>query len=549
MADTPSIVPSGSDGSDSPGGRGLAARLLNLVEMLGNKLPDPVTLFVIGALLVPVVSHVAWAMDWEVAKIAAEQVDGQTVLVESEDKITAKPMLSRDEAFGMLAGLKDNFIGFAPLGVVLVGMLGIGVAEFTGLIGASLKAFMLITPKKLLTPAMVFVGVMSSAGMDAGYVVLPPVAALLYLSVGRSPLAGIAAVFAGVSAGFCANLAITGLDPMLSELSQEGARLIDPEYTVVPQCNYYFAAFSTVFLTLVGWGVTAWFVEPRLNARSAEHGGPGAVLEDHTEHQRLSALEVRGLIWAACALTIFAVVLVLLIMVPCSFLHGKVPGAEEGKGLDRWVVAIVPLIFFAFLIPAMAYGIAAGTIRNDKDVASMMGKAMAGMAPIIVLAFFAGQFIAWFKHSNLGEMLAITGGMQLAESGLPSWAVLVGFILLVSVLNLFVGSMSAKYTALAPIFIPMFMIGAGLSPELTQAAYRVGDSCTNIITPLNAYLIIILVFVQKYDKKAGMGTMIALMLPYSVVFLITWTGLLLAWTTFDIPLGSGGPLEYVPPAG
>ncbi|MEM9348409.1 MAG: AbgT family transporter [Planctomycetota bacterium] len=551
---------------------GLAGRLLNAVEWAGNKLPDPVTLFVIGALLVPVVSHIVYVSGWEVALVEPATVDGESVLQETGEVITAVPMLTWDNLYGLVKGLKDNFINFPPLGVVLVGMLGIGVAERSGLIGAALKALMLVVPTRLLTPAMVFVGVMSSAGMDAGYVVLPPVAALLYLSVGRSPLAGIAAVFAGVSAGFCANLVITGLDPMLSELSQSAARLVDSDYAVAATCNWAFAAVSTGFLTFIGWAVTAWFVEPRLNARSAEHGGPGDLDTLHHHEQTLDPSEKKGLIWAALTLVVFSGLLIILIATTGSLLNGRdattpigwmtgigslaaTPGVlvhfgdADGQGFDRWVVAIVPIIFFVFLVPALAYGIGAKTIKNDKDAARMMTEAMAAMAPIIVLAFFAGQFIAWFGQSNLGTMFAITGGRAIAEAGLPTWAVLIAFILLVAVLNLFIGSMSAKYTLLAPVFIPMFMIGASMSPELTQAAYRVGDSCTNIITPLNAYLIIILVFVQKYDKQAGMGTMIALMLPYSVVFLITWTALLLGWVSFGFDLGPNGPLEYVPATG
>ncbi|MFI4862306.1 MAG: AbgT family transporter [Phycisphaerales bacterium JB063] len=542
----PDLSPSTPPGpaTDAPEHAGRAARLLNLIELLGNKLPDPVTLFVIGALLVPIVSQVVHQTGWSVRMVEPVLVDGQTVLQETGDPIRAKALLTWDAMYGLVKGMKDNFINFPPLGVVLVGMLGIGVAEKAGLIGAALKACMLVTPKALLTPAMVFVGVMSSAGMDAGYVVLPPVAALLYLSVGRSPLAGIAAVFAGVSAGFCANLAITGLDPMLSELSTAGAVVVQPGYQVAATCNWWFAAASTVFLTLVGWGVTAWFVEPRLNARAAEHGGPGAPADPDQAVGRLSDAEKQGLLWAGVALVGFALTVGLLVSIKGALLHGS---DAESHGFARWVVVIVPLIFFAFLIPALGYGIAAGTIRSDKDVAKMMTQAMASMGPIIVLAFFAGQFIEWFKVSNLGTMFAIKGGLAIAQSGLPTWAILSAFILFVALINLLVGSMSAKYTLFAPVFIPMFMIGAGLSPELTQAAYRVGDSCTNIITPLNAYLIIILVFVQKYDKKAGMGTMIALMLPYSVVFIVTWTALLLAWVAFGVPLGPEGPLEYVPP--
>ena len=524
---------------------GFAGRLLNAVEWAGNKLPDPVTLFVIGALLVPVISQVVYMLGWEVEMVAPTQAGREVVLQGTGETIRALPMLTWDSLYGWTSRLIDNFLKFPPLGIVLVGMLGIGVAERSGLIGALMKALMVITPKQLLTPMMVFVGVMSSAGSDAGYVVLPPIAALLYLSVGRSPLAGIAAVFAGVSAGFCANLLITALDPILAGFSQSAAQIVAPDYTVDPRSNYWFAAVSTLFLTVIGWGVTAWFVEPRLNQRHADRGGPSLPTELDHETTRISPLEKRGLIWTGLAALTVGGIAYSLIAVPGLMLHGTDP--DSGK--DRWIEVIVPLLFIGFLLPGLVYGIAAKSIRNDKDVARMMTESIAALAPIIVLAFFAGQFIKWFDQSNLGAMLAITGGRAIAESGLPTWAVLTAFILLVAVLNLFIGSMSAKYTLLAPVFIPMFMIGASMSPELTQAAYRVGDSCTNIITPLNAYLIIILVFVQKYDKKAGMGTMIALMLPYSVVFFITWTALLLAWVSFGFQLGPEGPLEYVPTIG
>lgn len=516
--------------NEKPAKVGLAGRLLNAVEWAGNKLPDPVTLFVIGALLVPVISQVVYMLEWEVE------------LPSSGEKFRALPMLTWDSLYGMSASLIDNFLEFPPLGIVLVGMLGIGVAERSGLIGALMKALMVITPKQLLTPVMIFVGIMSSAGSDAGYVVLPPIAALLYLSVGRSPLAGIAAVFAGVSAGFCANLLITALDPILASFSEDAARIVDPQYSVDPRSNYWFAAASTFFLTGVGWAVTAWFVEPRLRQRSADRGGPARLDTIDRESTRLTALEKRGLIWTGLAAIVIGGAVYAMIVVPGAMLHGTDPT----NGKERWIEVIVPLLFIGFLLPGLVYGAAAKSIANDKDVARMMTESIAALAPIIVLAFFAGQFIKWFEQSNLGAMLAITGGLSIAQSGLPTWAILTAFVLLVAVLNLFIGSMSAKYTLLAPVFIPMFMIGASMSPELTQAAYRVGDSCTNIITPLNAYLIIILVFVQKYDKQAGMGTMIALMLPYSVVFLIAWTAMLLGWVALEIPLGPNGPLEYVP---
>ncbi|TVQ32759.1 MAG: AbgT family transporter [Phycisphaeraceae bacterium] len=454
-------------------------------------------------------------------------------------EVKAKSLLTRDGFYWAMRSMVDNFMAFPPLGVVLVGMLGIGVAERTGLIGAALKAFMLVVPSKLLTPSMVFLGAMSSLGMDAGYVVLPPLAALLYKAVGRSPLVGIAAVFAGVSAGFNSNLLVTGLDPMLAGFTQLGANVIDPDYRVAPTCNWFFLIASTFMVTAVGWMTTSWIVEKRLNKRPSDDGGPAPVSKDDMMTQRLSGEEIRGLKAATVAFFALQAVIISLIFIPGAALQGK------GDQFDRWVDVIVPIIFFSFVTPGIAYGVALKAIRNGKDVARYMIEAMAAMAPIIVLAFFAAQFIEYFNYSNLGRMLAMAGGQFLATADMNPAMLMIAFILVTLVFNLFVGSMSAKYALFAPIFVPMFML-VGISPELTQAAYRIGDSVSNIITPLNAYLVIILVFMQKYAPKSGMGTLVSMMLPYTITFTIAWCILLIIWMQLGIPLGIEGPLTYAP---
>lgn len=507
----------------------LQSRLLDWIERLGNRLPHPMTLFIIGAIVVLILSQIAAWSGWS--------VEGER----------AVGLLEGEGAYWAIQSLVSNFTGFRPLGVVLVGMLGIGIAERTGAIGALLKVCMLITPARLLTPAMIFLGIMSSMALDAGYVVLPPIAAALYKSVGRSPLVGLATVFVGVSAGFSANLIITGLDPLLAELSTEGATLLDPGYQVAATCNWWFMIVSTFLLTAVGWGVTAWFVEPRYAAKPADEGGPSAVTEEDLASQQITPEEVRGLKASGVTLLGFAVILLLLIN-PGDLLPYQPPLQGADGPFPKWVAAIVPLLFFFFLMPGLAYGWAAGTIRNDHDVAGMMGKTMAEMGPYIVLAFFAAQFVAYFEHSNLGKMLALTGGSALAAAELPSWLLIIGFILLVMVANMFIGSASAKYAFFAPVFVPMFMKGGQLSPELTQAAYRVGDSCSNIITPLNPYVVIILVFMQKYMPRGGIGTLVALMLPYAIVFAVIWSALLLLWMTTGADLGPSGPLHYTPSA-
>ena len=579
--------------------------LLDAIEWVGNKLPDPVLLFLFGAVFIMVASQVAVSVGWEVqpkeAVISIDEASGEELVtfVDDIDKppLTATSLLSADGLFWCVNSMVDNFMAFPPLGVVLVGMLGIGVAERTGLLAAVLKAFMLVVPNRLLTPTMVFLGIMSSMGVDAGYVVLPPLAAALYKSVGRSPLAGLAAVFAGVSAGFNANLFVTGLDPMLAEFSQVGARVVDENYAVAATCNWWFMIASTFVITFAGWLTTAFFVERRLNRKRAEDGGPGALGDADVDSQRLNADERRGLAWGGVTMAGLIVLMVALTLIPGSPLYDKtvpsladdggrmladsfvgpvdldaqpdpslvVPGegyytdatrtvfvTDGGEALQvrspqfaRWVDAVTPLIFLGFIIPGLVYGVVLGSLRTSKDAARIMIESMAAMAPIIVLAFFAAQFIEYLDHSQLGRMLAFSGGQVLAEADLSPGMIIIAFILMTMVFNLFVGSMSAKYAIFAPIFIPMLMF-VGISPELTQAAYRIGDSTTNIITPLNAYLVIILVFMQKHAPRGGMGTLIAMMMPYTVVFTIVWCIMLLIWMQLGFDLGPAGPLSYTP---
>lgn len=545
------------DVKPSPSGNG---GLLNLIERVGNKLPDPATLFIIGTVLVMVASAVVAGLGWTVPQRrpfpvvetitladgtteerAKHDAEGNPVVEWREvgEPLAAKSLLSREGVFWIFESMVRNFTTFPPLGIVLVGMLGIGVAERTGLIAALLKGFMLIVPGALLTPAMVFVGIMSSLATDAGYVVLPPLAAALYKAVGRSPLAGIAAVFAGVAAGFNANLLITSLDPLLAGLTTQGAQVVDPDFALNPACNWSFMVVSTFVITLAGWFVTAVFVERRLNAKSPEDGGPLPPTEADLAAQRLTPQDIKGMIWAAITFGVGFGLFLVMILIPDGPLHG------QGVRFARWAEAIVPMIFLLFMLPGLAFGMAMGTIRNDKDLAKLFVDSMAGMAPIIVLAFFAGQFIKHFDYSGLDKMLAMWGGQMLGEAQMPAWMLIVAFILVTLIFNLFVGSMSAKWTIFAPIFVPMFMM-VGLHPALTQAAYRIGDSVTNIITPLNAYLIIILVYMQKFVPRSGMGTLISTMLPYSVVFAVVWTMLLVLWMAMGIPLGPGGELVYAP---
>ena len=488
-------------------------------------------------------------LDEEGEPITRPVIDEETGELATETVETDQPveyggtsLLTRDGFFYALSTLVDNFMAFPPLGVVLVGMLGIGVAERTGMIKAALRSFMLVVPGKLLTPAMVFLGILSSIGVDAGYVVLPPLAAALYLAVGRSPLAGLAAVFAGVSAGFAANLSITGLDPMLAGFTETGARIIHAGYEVNPAANWWFMIVSTIVITLTGWWITSRFVESRLKDKPAEEGGPSVDGPVDLDEHRLKPEERRALRWSGLTMLLTLGFFLALIFVPGGALETWHTD-PDGPGMPRWAQTIVPMIFFIFVIPGIVYGISVRSVTNDKDVAKLLIESMSNMAPIIVLAFFAAQFVEFFSYSGLGEMLALAGGQFLGQLDMNPIMLMVCFVLLTMLFNLFIGSMSAKYAIMAPIFVPMFMM-VGISPELSQVAYRIGDSVSNVITPLNPYLIVILVFMQKYVPRGGIGTLIATMFPYTVGFLIMWTILLMIWMGLGIPLGPDGGLTY-----
>ncbi len=564
---------------------------LGWIERVGNRLPDPATLFLIGTVLVMIASAVAVKSGWVVherlpdhaAALGQGTSDGTPAEVEWKETgrtFEANNILTRDGLFWAISSMVENFINFAPLGIVLVGMLGIGIAERTGFIGSALKAMLMVVPQKLLTPAMVFLGIMSSMTSDAGYIILPPLAAALYKAVGRAPLAGLAAVFAGVAAGFNANLAITSLEPMLSELATKGAQVIDPAYEVNPACNWWFMIASTIVMTGVGWFVADVIVEKRLANKPPEEGGPSPVDASDLEAQRLSpddkrALKIAGIVFAIALTTVIALVnipgsplytyqiesptkagqMITVEVVEVAVGEASPEGAIEKGGqyfvpskniFPRWVKAIVPLVLIIFIIPGIVYGVVQKKIHNDRDVAKLLTDSMAGMAPIVVMAFFAGQFVEHFKYSGLDKMLAMSGGQLLGQAALPTSLLLVAFIVMTMCFNMFVGSMSAKYTIFAPIFIPMFMM-VNISPELTQCAYRIGDSVTNCITPLNPYMVILLAFMKNIAPKGGMGTLISTMLPFTIVFSIVWTIMLLIWFWLGIPLGLDGHLSYTLP--
>ena len=509
--------------------RGLVNFFIKLAE-LGNKLPDPLTLFVLLAVLVVILSVI---MDG--ASVEMIQRDGST-----QQKVVGS-LLSSAGIKWMFTSAVDNFINFPPLGPVLAVMIGIGVAERTGFIAMGLRLLVRSVPGALLTSTLVFAGVMSSMVADAGYVVLTPLGAVLFAGLGRHPIAGLAAAFAGVSGGFSANLFITGLDPLLSKLTANAAAQLDPAYaaTINPTCNYYFMVASVVLITVIGTLVTTKIVEPMLGQWNPEDGDGEAVVTDEP-----SADERRAFMFAVGSMVMAAVGIGLLVMPGFGPLLDPLKEGQPGiNAYNSFFGAVEVLITILFIIPGIVYGVLTGAIRNDKDVAKIASAAMAAMGAYLVLAFVAGQFVAYFNHTNLGAITAVHGAEALKSVGLKGVPLLLAFVAVSSVMNLFVGSASAKWAFMAPIFIPMLM-ASGLSAPAVQAAYRVGDSITNIISPLMPYLPIIIIFAQKYDRKAGLGTLISAMLPYSIFFGLGWTVMLVVWFFAGIPLGPGAETLY-----
>jgi len=496
--------------------RRLLFRLLDLVERWGNRLPHPLTLFVLLSAGVLVFSWIAASL----GLLATHPATGKP--------IAAANLLDRQGLQNVVTKAVTNFTGFAPLGTVLVAMIGVGVAERSGLFSAALKALVAGAPPWLMTTALLFAGVNASVAVDAGYVILIPLGAVLFAGIGRHPIVGLAAAFAGVSGGFSANIFLTALDPLLAGLTQEAARLYSPGYTVPVTANYYFMIASTFLITLIGTWVTAAIIEPRLGPYGAQGGESLGALRPE---------ERRGLTAAGVTIALESLVVVFLVA-PANGLLRDAKG-----GLDPFFQGMVALMAVGFLLPGIAYGLAAGTLKGDRDVGRMIEETMSTMGSYIALAFAASQFVAYFGWSNLGLIFAIAGADLLKASGLSGIPLIILFIFVCALLDLFLASASAKWAVIGPVFVPMLMI-MGYSPELTQAAYRIGDSFTNIITPLMPYMPLIIAFAQKYEPRIGLGTLMAMMLPYSVAFAIGWTLLLTVWLLLGIPLGPGASLIY-----
>jgi len=590
--------------------------ILDWIEWAGNKLPEPSILFMLLALTVVALSAIGSAADWSVQPVKPQIVmeaklneqgqprldssgkaievpkkdadgDLQVELVKSGDPLHVKSLLTTDGIYWMFSSMLRNFAHMPALPLIFVAMLGIGLAEKFGFFSALMRWLAFMTPRRLMTPAVVFIGANSSVASDAGYIILPPLAAALFLAVGRHPVAGLAAAFAGVAGGFGAGLFPTGGDGVLTGFAQDAARVIDPNYSMTILHNLYFKAISAIVVTLGAWYVTDRIVEPRLIKL---HGDELQSKETSAmSEMALKSDEKRALMMSLGAMIVLLGIFAALILPKSGPLHGDgqqtlangrvlvqqpvdiqaagtniavdkndvlsidplliTEKASPGRLVEtpgtRWSQVIVPIILCVFLIPGLIYGYLTKQLKTQSDAIDAMYHGIRSIVPVLVILFFLAQFVNYFAYSHLDRMLAYAGGSLLFDANLPIPLLIVLFVIVVVFGDFTMSGMLSKFGVLAPIFIPMFMM-VGMSPELTTAAYRIGDSVVNIVTPLNSYLLIILAVFQKYRSGVGLGSLIALMIPYSVVLGIIWTALLVLWYFTGIDLGPEAPLHFVP---
>lgn len=499
-------------------------RFLDGIERVGNKLPAPAMLFFYGMLLV-----------WFLSAILA-QLQFDYVLPKTNQPIAINNLLTGNALAHFFATMVPTFMSFAPLGIVIVAMLGIGVAERSGFLNTAIKKLLNMTPNKLLTPIVILVGMLSHVASDAGYVLVIPIGAMMFYSVGRHPVVGLAAAFAGVSGGFAASLVPNGNDALLQGFTQQAAQMYDKTYEVNVLANLFFGMGSTVLLVLVGWWVTEKLIEPRFKNVPIN---PDA--QQPQDISSYTAQERKAFMWASLVM-LLGVILLFAVLYPSSSPFRAADGSLTSYQAAA-MQSIVPFIFVLFIFPGIVYGYIAGTFTSSKDVMEAMSQTMASLSGYMIMVFFCAMFVKAFNDSNIGTLVALSGADFLKAMNLPVQVTIVGMIILTALVNLLIGSASAKWALLSPIMVPVLM-GVGISPELTQAAYRVGDSTTNIISPLMLYFPLVMMYMQNYVRSANVGSLVSLMLPYSVVFLISWIAFLLVWWGLDLPLGISAPYTY-----
>jgi aminobenzoyl-glutamate transport protein len=546
---------------EAPGG--VMQRVLGAIERGGNKMPNPAILFVWLCVVVIVVSALlSWAdirVTYQVVEpppVPVEEVvqggstqpsgglpdasvqEGEYRVVEKTAEIQS--LLSADGIRFLFTSFVANFRNFAAVAIILVVMIGVGLAEAAGLIGALIRKLVSVSSEAMLTPIIVFIGVLSSIASDAGYLVLIPLGAAAFKSVGRNPLAGMAAAFAGVAAGFGVNFLITPLDGVLTEITNDASALVDPNRSIDLAANLYFGIVSTILVTIVLTLVSVFVVERSLGRHDSSLESDDDSLDADKGPEVSPEAEAKGLRYALVATLAVLVAITLLTALPDAPLRDPVSGDIIGDSpfMDSLIV-IITIVFFA---AGLAYGRGAGTIRTSDEVLDSITKSWAGLAGLLFLFLLIAQFIAYFNYSNMAQVAAVKLGDWLEEANVGAVWLLIGFVLVTMVVDLIMPAAIAKWAILAPIFIPLFL-RLDVAPQTVLAAYRVGDSPFNVVTPLMAYFPLIIIFARRYRKDAGIGTVVAMMLPYVVILSLIWTAFFVAWYLLGIPLGPGSPVH------
>lgn len=500
--------------------KGIGQSFLDIIEKLGNKLPDPIVLFMIIAGLILVASWITGMLGVSVENPA----DGET--------IEAVNLLSGEGIAMILTEAINNFGAFPPLAMVLVVMIGIGIAEKTGYFEALMKRSLEITPTALILPMVIFVGIISNVAGDAGPVILPPIAAMIFIRLGLNPIGGIFMAYAATNGAFAANFILGMTDALAVGFTEPAAQLVNPDYAGNIAMNYYYIAVSAIFLMIIIYFVAKKISIPRLG----KYDGPPV------DEEPLTNKEKTALMWANITAVIFVLIIAAGALLPNGILRNQETGSilQESPLMDSAVLLITVLFF----IPGLVFGLLMKNIDGTKGFAKMLGDSMGSMGQYIVLVFFAAQMLAYFDWSNLGPILAVAGSDFLQSINLTGIPLFIGFILVVALINLLIGSASAKWAILAPVFIPMFMF-LGYDPAFTQMLYRIGDSVTNPIAPMMPFLPLIIMYAQRYQKDIKLGTVIANLLPYSIALLIAWSIFIIIWFLIGLPVGPNGPI-YLP---
>lgn len=497
-------------------------RMLDAIERAGNKVPHPALIFVALSAFVVLLSAI---VHWFGASVTYQSVNPDTNAVETVTT-DAKSLLSSEGIRFMYEDVVKNFMNFQAVGVIIVAMIGVGVADSSGLIDALIRKLVKVAPRQFLTYILVFIGILSSIAADAGYLVLIPLAATAFLSMGRHPLAGLAASFAGVAAVFTANILIKPLDGILTGITNDAIHLLDPSQSIELTANFWFSAASVLLLTFVVSIITDKFVEPRLG----KYAGP---LPEHVGED-LSPDESRGLKYAVLAMVGVVVVFLLLTIPSGAPLRNPETGALVGD--SPFMSGLIVMVTLLFLAMGVGYGVGAKTMTSTTQIINAMEKAISGLGSLILLLFIISQFLAYFTFSNIPTLIAVSLGDALEHAGLGAVWLLVGFIVVVAILDLIMTGAIPKWAIFAPVFVPLLM-RLNVEPDAVLAAYRVGDGPFNAVSPLNAYFALIVSFAAKYQKNAGVGTVVALMLPYVAIVFVSWIVLFVIWHITGLPWG------------